>query len=432
MADEGLITFEKQYPNMGIYAVMANMILSGEFLDDAPPLVSIIIALIFCFALAFIIKRLSTAWSLMAGIFGLFLCGGGGLLFFMFTKIYIGMAFPLISLSLTFLSLSGMNFLSTSREKQFIRSAFSRYLAPNVIEQIIADPSKLNLGGEKREMTAIFTDIRSFSTISEALGDPSMLVQLLNFYLTRMSNIVMKNQGTIDKYEGDAIIAFFGAPLTLPNHAELACRSVVQMKKAEIIINKEAIEQGLITEKVIESLLKKGIIKESERAAPLFTRLGVNTGAMVVGNMGTPDKMDYTIMGDAVNLAARLEGVNKQYNTRGILISEYTRAQIGSAFLLRKLDSVRVVGKNEPIRLYELFDSLDDASPEDKKAIELFHQGLDIFEKRDWSAAKGFFEGVLQFLPGDGVASLYRKRCEQYQLKPPAANWDGVYNLDQK
>jgi adenylate cyclase len=204
------------------------------------------------------------------------------------------------------------------------------------------------------------------------------------------------------------------------------------MKKAEIVINKDAIAEGLITAKAIDALLKKGIIGENEKEAPIFTRLGLNTGDMVVGNMGTPNKMDYTIMGDAVNLAARLEGVNKQYNTRGILISEYTRAEIGEAFLLRKLDRVKVVGKNEPIRLYELLDIAETASLDDKNRAELFNKGLDIFEKRDWTAAENIFEALLNQTPDDGLVKLYQGRCAQYRLKSPPSNWDGVYTLDQK
>jgi adenylate cyclase len=176
-------------------------------------------------------------------------------------------------------------------------TAFSRYLSPVIINELIADPGKLNLGGEKRIMTAMFTDLQGFSSISEQL-DPVQVVRLLNRYLTTMSAVIMENMGTIDKYEGDAIIAFFGAPVYREDHAALACRSALGIKKAEQALNAVIISEGL-------------------SSAPLFTRIGINTGEMVVGNMGAENKMDYTIMGNAVNLASRLEGVNKQYHPGG-------------------------------------------------------------------------------------------------------------------
>ena len=327
-----------------------------------------------------------------------------------------------------------MSYAGSEQEKRFIKSAFSQYLSPKVIEQIIADPSQLKLGGEKREMSAIFTDIRSFSTISEALGDPAKLVDLLNFYLTRMSDIVLDNQGTIDKYEGDAIIAFFGAPVRLENHASLACRAAVKMKKAEVAINREALAQGLITDKVMEAMFKKGIIQSADDPAPLFTRFGINTGDMVVGNMGTPNKMDYTIMGNAVNLAARLEGVNKKYNTGGILISEYTREHIGDAFMLRPLSRVRVVGINTPLRLYELLDIQAEAPPELAAMVKSWEQGFAAYERQDFLAAQNIFHTIYQRNTADRAAKKYLDRCTGYLTTPPdAAAWDeAVDNLTEK
>jgi class 3 adenylate cyclase len=333
-----------------------------------------------------------------------------------------------------FITVTLYNYATEGSQKRFIKSAFSQYLSPKVIEQIIADPSQLKLGGEKREMTAIFTDIRSFSTISEALGDPGKLVELLNFYLTRMSNIVLDYQGTIDKYEGDAIIAFFGAPVRLENHASLACRAAIKMKKAEQKINKEALAQRLITPEVIEAMVRKGILKSAKDPNPIFTRLGVNSGDMVVGNMGTPNKMDYTIMGNAVNLAARLEGVNKQYNTGGILISEYTREKIGDDFILRPLSRVRVVGINTPLRLYELLDIRKEAPPELAAMVKSWEQGFALYEQRDFLAAQNIFHTICQRNSADLAAKKYLDRCTQYLASPPdEAAWDdGVDNLTEK
>jgi class 3 adenylate cyclase len=344
------------------------------------------------------------------------------------------MVAPVTTVILAFLIATLYNYATEGSQRRFIKSAFSQYLSPAVIEQIITDPTQLKLGGEKRDMSAIFTDIRSFSTISEALGDPEKLVELLNHYLTRMSNIVLENHGTIDKYEGDAIIAFFGAPLHMPDHAVLACRSAIAMKKAEREINREVIEQGLITSGVLKALADKGIDIDAANPDPLYTRLGVNSGDMVVGNMGTPKKMDYTIMGNAVNLAARLEGVNKQYNTGGILISEYTREKIGDEFMLRPLSRVRVVGVNTPLRLYELLDLKETASPELTAMIPRWEQAFAAYEARNFAEALDAFKPIYEANDEDRATKLYIDRCEKYLAAPPAdEKWDnGVDNLTEK
>jgi class 3 adenylate cyclase len=358
----------------------------------------------------------------------------GSFVAYQFGGLWVPMVTYLAGTLVSFITVTVYNFATEGSQKRFIKSAFSQYLSPKVIEQIIHDPSQLKLGGEKRNMTAIFTDVRSFSTISEALGDPAKLVELLNFYLTRMSNIVLDNQGTIDKYEGDAIIAFFGARLYMENHDSLACRAAVKMKKAEKEINRDALKLGLVTPEVVEALAAKGATKGVDDPYQLFTRLGINTGDMVVGNMGTPNKMDYTIMGNAVNLAARLEGVNKQYDTGGILISEYTREHIGDEFILRPLSKVRVVGINTPLRLYELLDIAVEAPPELPAMVKSWEQAFSFYEKKDFLAAKNIFEIIYMNNSADMAAKKYLDRCVKFIEVPPNNKvWDnGVDNLTEK
>jgi adenylate cyclase len=431
MTDLGLTTFQENFPNVGLYAALANMLLAEEFIDDSPKYISLLIALFLSLVLSLIIKRLHVGNSIILGMAAIVFTAAALTVVFVITKRYVGTVVPFAAVTLTFLSLTGINFFTTIREKSFLRSAFSRYLAPEVINQIIEDPSKLNLGGEKLEMTAIFTDIRSFSTISEALKDPKSLVDLLNHYLTWMSDIILENQGTVDKYEGDAIIAFFGAPIHIPDHAVRACRSAVLMKKAEAEINKEAMELGLITLEVIEALVHKNIIKAGD-TEPIYTRIGINTGDMVVGNMGTPNKMNYTIMGDSVNLAARLEGVNKQYNTGGILISEHTRKQIGDEFVVRNLGLATVVGIKTPLRLYELLDFNAQASQEILDMNRNWDAAVAAYEERKFAEALGIFQGVREKFPDDNVASLFVGWCEGYLKNPPPDGWGGVNNLTEK
>jgi len=292
-----------------------------------------------------------------------------------------------------------------------LRRAFSTYLSEDVVEEIIADPTHLKLGGIKREMTALFTDIRGFTHIAENLA-PEQLVDLLNYYLSTMSDIILDHKGTIDKYQGDAIISFFGAPIVLPDHAIRACEAAIIMKN---------------TEKEVNSYIRK----KGMGSTPLLTRIGIGSGEMVVGNMGTEKKMNYTIIGNVVNLAARLEGVNKQYGT-WILVSEPTVQQTEGRFLTRKLDRIRVVGKDEPVRIYELLAFAENADPALKKKLDLFHRALEIFEKRDWSAAAAAFKQNLAAFPNDTISKIYFKRCRDYLEKAPDDNWDGVYNLKEK
>ncbi|HOS30509.1 MAG TPA: CHASE2 domain-containing protein [Treponemataceae bacterium] len=412
--DVGLTMYEERFPNVGIHATIANMIYAQEFLDDTPGYVSIIIALLLSLFLGIATKQLDAKKSMLAGLATVIISVGTLLLFFVITKKYIGVIVPLTSVSLTFISLTVISLFSNIREKSFLRNAFSRYLSPDVINEIINDPSKLNLGGEKREMTALFTDIKGFSTISERM-QPVELVNLLNKYLTDMSNIILDFRGTIDKYEGDAIIAFFGAPIAMEDHADRACRSAIRMKKAEQRINDELMQTA-------------GLLP-----FPLFTRVGINTGEMVVGNMGTANKMDYTMIGNAVNLAARLEGVNKQYNTKGILISEHTKNRLTPGqFIMRALDRVRVVGVATPLRLYELLEESEFLTENLREQVEFWGQAIELYETRRFTEAKEVFQRVMNRDMSDQVAALYIERCEKFIASPPEDSWDGVFNLTQK
>jgi adenylate cyclase len=423
------------YPGMGVHITMLDNLLNGDFIRESPVWLNLIIlfavvALIIGFCLfqrRLLLAAAITVLETLAVIAAAFAAYHWG-------DLWIPLVVYLAGIAAAFVTGTIYNYVIEGSQKRFIKSAFSQYLSPEVIEQIIADPSQLKLGGEKRELTAIFTDIRSFSTITEALGDPEKLVELLNYYLTRMSDIILENQGTIDKYEGDAIIAFFGAPVHMDNHASLACRSAVLMKKAEAGVNREAIEKGLLTNAVIEAMVKNGVMQSVKDPCPMFTRIGINSGEMVVGNMGTQKKTDYTIMGNAVNLAARLEGVNKQYGTNGALISEYTRDKIGDEFILRPLSRVRVVGINAPIRLYELLDIRAAAPPALLDMVKRWEQGFALYERKDFLTAGNIFKAIFQRNSADFAAKKYYDRCCKYTASPlDDEAWDdGVDNLTEK
>jgi class 3 adenylate cyclase len=292
-----------------------------------------------------------------------------------------------------------------------LRRAFSTYLSGDVVEEIVSDPSRLHLGGIKRRMTALFTDVKDFSRIAERLP-PEELVDLLNDYLSTMSDVILENKGTIDKYEGDAIVSFFGAPIELKDHAFRACVSAIIMKRLETELNKK-------------------LLQEKRTSAPLLTRIGINTGDMVVGNMGTERKMNYTIMSNAVNLAARLEGVNKQYGT-WILTSEDTIQEAGDQIIARRLDKVRVVGIQKPVRLYEVLEIACRADSSLRGWVAAFHNALDLFEARKWEEAAAGFNRVLLIVPNDIPSQVFIKRCEEFMAAPPDETWEGIFTFNEK
>ena len=409
--DFGVNPFFEKYENPGSHGVLLDTILSEAFITPRAPVWSGAAALLLVPLLVLLLSPLRPALRSVLGLCGALLILALSFGLFALTGIFSGVLSPVLAMLLAVVIREINAYVGSEHEKQFIRKAFSTYLSSDVVEEIIADPSHLQLGGVKRRMTAVFTDVQGFSTISEHL-DPEDLVRLLNRYLTAMSNEVLAEKGTIDKYEGDAIIAFFGAPLELPDHALRACVSAIAMKRAERAMNADILAEGLST-------------------APLLTRIGINTGSMVAGNMGTENKMNYTIMGNAVNLASRLEGVNKQYGA-WILASGDTIRETGGQILSRRLDRVRVVGINQPVQLHEVLGLSKDTDDALREQTELFNQALAFFESRDWNAALRGFGRLLDSAPNDGPALLYFKRCREYLRTPPQDDWDGVFNLTEK
>jgi len=291
-----------------------------------------------------------------------------------------------------------------------MRHAFSTYLSEDVVEEVISDPTRMQLGGVNRHMTALFSDIKGFTGIAEKLT-PGHLVDLLNHYLSTMSDIILEQKGTIDKYQGDSIVSFFGAPLELDDHALRACTAGIMMKRIENDVNRYVLEKGI-------------------SPSPLLTRIGINTGEMVVGNMGTQKKMNYTIISNAVNLASRLEGVNKQYGT-WVLATDSTIQETKGKLLTRRLDRVRVVGINEVVRIHEIMELKADASDALFEQVYLFNKAMDLYEARNWKDAHDAFNQVIKLFPNDGPSPVYLERCRQY-LEYPPNNEDGIVNLTEK
>ncbi len=397
------------YMMPGKYPNIVNTILQGKFIHKAPYFLNILLMLILALGAGFLIPKFSSKAGVFTFVGTLIGVNILVMLSFIFANIWFDQLGISLAVLLPSLSLISIKFIGEESEKKFIKSVFSRYLSPEVINEIIKDPEKLALGGEERDISIFFSDIAGFTSISEKLK-PNELVKLLNEYLTEMTDIILLNKGIIDKYEGDAIIAFFGAPLAYEDHAVKCCLAAIDMQNR---------------------IRELGKVRRSQGQNEFFTRMGINTGRAVVGNMGSSIRQDYTMIGDAVNLAARLEGVNKVYKTAA-MISEATYEQAKDHIEVRKLDTIRVVGKNEPIVIYELLDRKGKLDDQTSELLDKYYRGLDSFNDRDWKGAQKNFKDALKIKPEDGPSSLYVERCTEFMKQPPSKNWDGVYKMKSK
>lgn len=312
--------------------------------------------------------------------------------------------YPLLVLLLVYGLGVVLRYLLIREEKKKIRKYFSLYVAREVVDELLAHPEKVKLGGETKNLTILFSDIRGFTSVSEKM-DAQSLVGLLNKYLAAMAEIVLENRGVVDKFIGDAIMAFWGAPLPFGNHAQAAVRTALLMSHRLRECNEE-------WKKLNYPEIKIGI--------------GLNTGEAVVGNIGSHDRFDYTVIGDNVNLASRLEGLTKFYGA-GIIISESTAAAIGDEFVLRQIDCVAVKGKMRGVKIYEVLGFAEEKEGY-ANLVEKFGQGFALYLKKDWLVAKKVFEEILADNPDDGPSKVLKERMEEFQAAPPA-DFDGVYQL---
>lgn len=309
---------------------------------------------------------------------------------------------------LTYFSNTAYHFIKERKQNALIKGMFSHYVSHNVVDQLLADPDKLKLGGEKKSLTILFADIAGFTTISES-KTPEDLVKFINTFLSEMTEVILQNQGTLDKYLGDAIMAFWGAPLPLENHAALACKTACEMQ-----------------------VRVAGLKSLTEGKFELKFRMGINTGDVVVGNIGGENRFDYTVIGDSVNLASRLEGVNKEFGTR-VIIGEETAQVVGEQFFIRELDVVRVKGKKKPTRVFELIGKKEDAEAELRFAqLNDYFEGLKLYREREFEKALAAFNKCLEILPSDTPSTVYIERINYFIANTPDENWDGVFEMKTK
>lgn len=391
----------KVYPGVEIHATALDNILTRMFLRDATPWVAVLATLLLALAAGVAGTLSRKAWQSVLA-FAVFLpvpfaLGFGGYALGWWWPIAPGFVATLLAL----IGAVVVNYATEGRQKAFIKNAFRYYLGAEVIEQLIADPSKLTLGGEKRELTIYFSDIEKFSSFSEKL-DPPALTALLNEYLGAMGGIIKEEGGYLDKYIGDAIVAFWNAPMPQADHAARACRAALRC-------------QRLLAERREEWREKFGAVVKN--------RIGLNTGAVVVGNMGSAERFNYTMLGDAANLASRLEGANKAFGTY-LMVSETTWQQGGGNFVGRELGQLRVVGRKTPVKVHELAGLPGDERPTHFAAFE---QALALFYPGKFAEALAAFEK----LPDDPASKTYAAQCRA-QLAHPPAEWDGVLSLTEK
>jgi len=396
------------YPGVELHANVIDNLLNHQSLvrGAAQEVFDLGLLVIFGLPLGFAMALVPPRWmwygmSLILGLVALD--------YFAFLRGYwLNFTFPAMTLTGNVVLVSLYRALIEDKEKRRVRSAFGQYLSPEVIRRLLLNPQLVE--PRKTEISIMFSDIRGFTTISEKL-DAQDLATFLNLYLSDMTRIVFDRQGTLDKYIGDAVMAFWGAPFEEPGHAARACESALDMMKR------------------VRELQKQW---QAEGKPHLDIGIGLNTGVASVGNMGSSLRYGYTALGDAVNLSSRLEGLNKDYGTH-ILVNEstfeYTK---DSGFVFRELDLIRVKGKLKPVIIFELIGRNAEASAETKELLARFAAARDLYRARQWEKAQQSFQSILETWPTDGPSRTYWKRCQEYLFDEPPLNWDGVFTMDHK
>lgn len=328
---------------------------------------------------------------------------------FINNKIVTAVVGPSFAVVFGYITATAYHFIKERQQNVMIKGMFSQYVSRAVVNELITNPDKLKLGGEKKSLTILFSDIAGFTTFAEK-KKPEELVSFINEFLNEMSDIIIANEGTLDKYLGDAVMAFWGAPIKVDDHAYKACATALQMQEK------------------LASMREKWLTKGEQ---PVHIRIGINSGEVIVGNIGGAKRFDYTVLGDDVNLASRLEGANKEYGSN-IMISDSTYQIVKDKVLVRELDVIRVKGKTEPTKVYELISLTGDQKA--ITAIEEMHeyfQGLELYRLKSFEAAHDYFKRCFEKF-NDRPSNVYMHRCEYYLANPPAKEWDGVFELKTK
>ena len=410
-------------PGVEVHAQLIESILTNSILIRPHYAIGVefLLTLFVGLAIVILVPMLGALPVLITGaITATALCAGSWMLFDQ-QRILIDVVLPLTASFAIFFVLTFINYFREELQRNSIRGAFGQYLSPALVQQLTQNPEMLVLGGETREITLMFSDVRRFTAISETFkDDPQGLTRLMNRFLTPLSDIIMENRGTIDKYMGDAIMAFWNAPLEDPQHAADACGAALEMVKSLAELNVD---------------LEREATEAGRDFIPLLAGIGINTGTCLVGNLGSTRRFNYSALGDAVNLASRIEGLTKQYRMP-ILAGEDT-VRLAPDYAFVEVDMIRVVGKQIPQRIYALIGGPELAgSATFKKMIEQHEKAISSYRAMDWADASFALASTEKDLPPGinltGLYGLYRDRIKQYQLNAPPKNWDGVYTASKK
>lgn len=329
--------------------------------------------------------------------------------FFIHHKLVIAIVSPALAVVVGYLSSTAYHFLQERQQNVLIKGMFSQYVSREIVNELLVNPDKLRLGGERKNLSILFSDIAGFTTFAERKL-PEELVSFINEFLNEMTEIILDNDGTLDKYLGDAVMAFWGAPIEVKEHSYKACLTALQMQKKLVEMREKWTASG---------------------ETPIRIRIGINSGDVIVGNIGGEKRFDYTVLGDDVNLASRLEGANKEYGTN-IMISGSTFENCKDKILVRELDVIRVKGKTEPTKVYELISVVGDKKAEEAiEKMDLYFQAIDLYRHKSFESAHDYFKRSYEKL-GDYPSKVYMQRCEFYIANPPEKDWDGVFEMKTK
>lgn len=406
--DVRVTPFDNIFPGPEIHATVVDNVLSGQFVRKPEHLIFLdLMGMVGGgILLGLLLTRLGAGTGTLAtGVAALLWLGTAQYLFSVHGLV-ISVIYPLLVMGLLYAAITVWRFLQETRQKLFIKNAFGQYVSPDVVEELIQSPEKLELRGEERHITAFFSDIQGFSRIAERL-EPRRLGELLNEFLTEMTDIILDHRGTVDKFEGDAIIAIFGAPNTVPDHARVACQAAVAMQRRLADLRTEWHDRGW---------------------PEIRMRIGMCTGSAVVGNMGSRNRMDYTMIGDTVNTAARLEGINKFYGT-DTAAAESTIREAGDGLVIREVDDISPLGKKQPIRFFEIRGETDERT---REMIDRYTEGLTAYRSREWETAVAAFEAALGAVPDDGPSRTLLERCRELLATPPPPEWKPIFSAPTK
>ncbi len=403
--------FEKAYPGVETHATIAANILSGQFMEAADGLrlvEEVLLIIVLGIFLGFFVSRIRAL--LGAAITAAMIVGLFAFNFFLFRQgVWLNIVYPALELIVVYTGITVYRYATEEKEKKQIKNAFGLYLHPAMVEKVAEHPDSLRLGGERLNLTAFFSDIEGFSTFSEKM-QPEELVHFLNEYLTEMTDIAQGHEATVDKYIGDAIVSFYGAPLHYPDHAVKACYSALDMQARLAVLR--------------EGWLTKGLPQ-------VRMRIGLNTGPMVVGNMGSHKRFNYTMMGDAVNLAARLESQCKAYGIY-IMVGEETEKEARDFIETRFMDNLVVKGKTKPAQVFELLGRKGQLSGKWPEILGVWNQAMEAYRKQQFDLALRYFSNVLELRPDDKPSKVFIGRCEEFKAAPPSSDWDGAYHAKEK